>query len=178
MPSSARCTDAEATAGLIPLTSSSVVAVTPNAMPRAPSTSWAPKPTRMKTSKVCTVVLRTVALKEAKRLDGQREMCSQTLNSRDAKQTEPGAQRRGNAAQESEMTRRRPAGAIGIWEVAGATTRKNRARQTGRRDGRPRRDRAGADLMSCQNSSTACRISPLSTDPHHPPRPAAGAPAV
>ena len=39
VPTSARCTLAEATAGENPLDSSTVLVVTPNAMPSAPSTS-------------------------------------------------------------------------------------------------------------------------------------------
>ena len=44
VPSSAKCTAAEAWAGARPVNSSSVVAVTPKAIPRAPSTSWAARP--------------------------------------------------------------------------------------------------------------------------------------
>ena len=39
-------TVAEAAAGLVPMARSSVVDVTPYAMPSEPSTSWAPSPTR------------------------------------------------------------------------------------------------------------------------------------
>ena len=46
VPISARCTVAEAAAGLVPMASRSVVDVTPYAMPSDPSTSWAPRPTR------------------------------------------------------------------------------------------------------------------------------------
>src|SRR3954447_2001844 len=46
VPISARWTVAEAAAGLVPMASSSVVEVTPYAMPRLPSTSWAPRPAR------------------------------------------------------------------------------------------------------------------------------------
>jgi hypothetical protein len=45
VPISARCTVAEAAAGATPVTSSNVVEVTPYAMPRLPSTSWAARPT-------------------------------------------------------------------------------------------------------------------------------------
>ena len=48
VPTSARCTAALACAAPTPESTSSVVAVTPNAMPRAPSTSWAPAPTSVK----------------------------------------------------------------------------------------------------------------------------------
>ena len=45
---SAKCTAALACAAPTPLSTSSVVAVTPNAMPSAPSTSCAPMPTNTK----------------------------------------------------------------------------------------------------------------------------------
>ena len=45
VPSSARCTDADAIAGLRPAMSSSDVDVTPKPIPSEPSTSWAAKPT-------------------------------------------------------------------------------------------------------------------------------------
>ena len=44
VPSSAMWTEAEATAGVSPTLSSSVVEVTPYPMPSAPSTSWATNP--------------------------------------------------------------------------------------------------------------------------------------
>ncbi len=44
VPSLARCTDADASAGDSPTASSSVVEVTPKPMPRAPSMNEAPKP--------------------------------------------------------------------------------------------------------------------------------------
>src|SRR5690606_4678325 len=44
VPSSARCTEAEAMAGAVPTASSPVLAVTPKAMPREPSINWAAKP--------------------------------------------------------------------------------------------------------------------------------------
>ena len=46
VPISLRWMVAEAAAGLVPMASSRVVDVTPYAMPRAPSTSWAASPTR------------------------------------------------------------------------------------------------------------------------------------
>ena len=49
VPISARCTEAEAEAGATPATSSRVVEVTPYAMPSAPSTSWAARPTSART---------------------------------------------------------------------------------------------------------------------------------
>ncbi len=49
VPTSDRCTDAEATTGASPAVSSSVVDVTPYAMPRLPSTSCAASPTRAST---------------------------------------------------------------------------------------------------------------------------------
>ncbi|GAA3150781.1 hypothetical protein GCM10020001_088010 [Nonomuraea salmonea] len=45
VPISARWTVADAAAALVPTASSSVVDVTPYAMPRLPSTSWAARPT-------------------------------------------------------------------------------------------------------------------------------------
>ncbi len=48
VPTSARCTAALAWAAPMPDSTSSVVAVTPNAIPRAPSTSCAPAPTSVK----------------------------------------------------------------------------------------------------------------------------------
>ncbi len=48
VPTSARCTAALAWAAPTPDSTSSVVAVTPKAMPSAPSTSWAPMPTNVK----------------------------------------------------------------------------------------------------------------------------------
>ncbi|GAA4776412.1 hypothetical protein GCM10023351_21320 [Microbacterium gilvum] len=53
VPISARCTDALAAAGAAPIVSSSVVDVTPYAMPRAPSTSWAAKPITARRTSVC-----------------------------------------------------------------------------------------------------------------------------
>ncbi len=49
VPISARCTEADADAGAMPATSSRVEEVTPYAMPSAPSTSWAAKPTSART---------------------------------------------------------------------------------------------------------------------------------
>ena len=46
VPISLRWMVADAAAGLVPMASSRVVDVTPYAMPRAPSTSWAASPTR------------------------------------------------------------------------------------------------------------------------------------
>jgi len=45
VPISARCTVADAAAGLVPMARSSVVEVTPYAIPRLPSTSCEPNPT-------------------------------------------------------------------------------------------------------------------------------------
>ena len=47
---SAICTMALACAGAVPKLSMTVVAVTPNAMPSAPSTSWASNPTKKKSN--------------------------------------------------------------------------------------------------------------------------------
>src|SRR5690606_36358950 len=56
VPTSARCTLAEATAGEKPLVSRTVLVVTPKAMPRAPSTSCPNSPAKAKTSsrRTCT----------------------------------------------------------------------------------------------------------------------------
>lgn len=48
VPTSARCTAALACADATPLSTSRVDAVTPKAIPSAPSTSWAPRPTSVK----------------------------------------------------------------------------------------------------------------------------------
>src|SRR5918992_4541562 len=52
VPTSERCTAAEATAGAIPTVSSNVVDVTPYAIPKDPSTNWAISPTIPKTTKL------------------------------------------------------------------------------------------------------------------------------
>src|SRR3712207_5906129 len=52
VPTSERCTAAEAAAGAIPTVSSNVVEVTPYAIPKDPSTSWAISPTTPKTIKL------------------------------------------------------------------------------------------------------------------------------
>ncbi len=52
VPTSARWIAAEATAGAVPTTSRVVVAVTPKAIPREPSTSWARKPARPNRNRV------------------------------------------------------------------------------------------------------------------------------
>ncbi len=49
VPISEKCTAAEAVAGAMPVASSRVVDVTPYAMPRDPSMSWAMSPTMPKT---------------------------------------------------------------------------------------------------------------------------------
>jgi hypothetical protein len=53
VPSSARCTEADAAAGASPAARTSEAEVAPYAMPRAPSTSWARKPTITSTISVC-----------------------------------------------------------------------------------------------------------------------------
>ena len=54
VPSSERCTDAEAAAGDSPTTNISDDEVTPYAIPRAPSTNWAANPTMAMTSSLRT----------------------------------------------------------------------------------------------------------------------------
>ncbi len=54
VPSWASCTIADAMAGLVPIISSRVVEVTPYAIPRLPSTSWAATPTRANMTSFCT----------------------------------------------------------------------------------------------------------------------------
>ncbi|GIF95171.1 hypothetical protein Cci01nite_02650 [Catellatospora citrea] len=56
VPTSARCTEAEAAAGEMPAMRSRVLEVTPYAMPKDPSTSWAASPTNAMTSSFRTVV--------------------------------------------------------------------------------------------------------------------------
>ena len=58
MPISEKWTAAEAAAGAMPVASSSVEEVTPYAIPREPSTSWARRPTNPRTMSLRMVLTR------------------------------------------------------------------------------------------------------------------------